>query len=333
VLVEFQSIVVVVVYGGVPLTRSQVTEHAYPLSQCVTDRRSPAYPSIPNLLARRSSRGLIGRLAPYVSEAHRRHRTFRIDELNSVTCQGRFGASNTFASALWIVDTLFQGAAVGIDGVNIHMWPQANPNEPFTFARTSGGEWRAFVRPSYYGVLMFNRAAPPGSRLLRTREAGSGDVRSWAALAPGRIANVVLINASQRGAHAALVHMPRSAGPATLDRLSAPHADSTGGVSIAGQTYADATTTQRAAQTAGTRAAHAVSGGTTAGQRGAAECAARAVNSARARRMTQIALEVDELDVEVVRAMRKNVAVDHHWLERSERAHGLIEILPVQAHQ
>ena len=188
-------------------------------------------------MARRSSRGLIGRLAPYVSEAHRHHRTFRIDELNSETCQGRFGVSNTSASALWIVNTLFQGAAVGIDGLNIHMWPQANPNEPFTFARTSGGEWRAFVRPSRtYGALMFNRAAPPGSRLLRTREAGSGDVRSWAALAPGRIANVVLINASQRRAHAALVHMPRSAGPATLDRLSAPHADSTGGVSIAGQT-------------------------------------------------------------------------------------------------
>jgi hypothetical protein len=67
-----------------------------------------------------------------------------------------------------MLDTLFESAAIGVDGVNVHVWPGAPPNQLFTFERQEG-RWLGSVRPAYYALLMFTEAAPPGSRLLPTR--------------------------------------------------------------------------------------------------------------------------------------------------------------------
>ena len=80
--------------------------------------------------------------------------------MNSASCSGKQGVSDTFASALWVLDTLFNLAAVGVDGVNVHSLPGA-AYELFTFQHTSSG-WQAFVHPEYYGMLMFAQAFPPG---------------------------------------------------------------------------------------------------------------------------------------------------------------------------
>ena len=93
--------------------------------------------------------------------AHARGVQFRVDELNSAAlagCPARPGVSNTFASALWMVDALFNLASVGVDGVNVHTLPGAG-YELFTFRRTRAG-WQAFVHPDYYGLLMFAQALP-----------------------------------------------------------------------------------------------------------------------------------------------------------------------------
>ena len=225
-------------------TLALVTAHIYPLSQCVKNPRSPHYPSVTHLLSPSASRGAIAPLAADVNLAHHQHRSFRIDELNSVTCQGRLGVSNTFASSLWMLDILFEAATIGVDGVNVHMWSPAAPNEPFEFDRTASGDWRARVRPEYYGLLMFTRAAPSGSQLLRTRTTGSTDVRSWATLTPDRTLRIILINAGQTRARYALVHVPPVSGqPAILETLQAASAAATAGVTIAGQSFATESTT------------------------------------------------------------------------------------------
>lgn len=108
--------------------------------------------------------------------------------------------SDTFASALWVLDTLFNMARVGVDGVNIHTFRKA-VYQPFSFTHSRGG-WRAHVEPMYYGMLMFARAAPTGSRLLPTYPASSQALM-----------------------------------------LTAPALRSRTGVTIAGQSFADATTT------------------------------------------------------------------------------------------
>ena len=69
----------------------------------------------------------------------------RIDELNSVSCGAVPEVSNTFASALWALNTLFEMARVGIRGVNIHTFPGAG-YELFRLHRTTAG-WAAQVAP------------------------------------------------------------------------------------------------------------------------------------------------------------------------------------------
>lgn len=218
-----------------------VTWHAYGLNQCITVASSPQYPTVSNLLALPASRGIVNGISPYVGGAHRVGATFRIDEMNSVTCNGRLGVSNTFASALWVMDALFTIAADGVDGVNIHTFQNA-ANGLFDFHR-SHGRWEGTVHPLYYGVMMFAQAAPPGSRLLRIRSASQGQVRSWATLAPDRRTRVLLINDSRSRSAQALVRPPVGAGPASIERLLSPSAYATDATTLGGKSFGARTKT------------------------------------------------------------------------------------------
>jgi hypothetical protein len=220
----------------------QVTFHFYPLNRCVSDPRSLAYPSVPHLLSTNSSRGLLAGVKPYVAMAHRHGLAFRVDEMNAVTCGGRAGVSDTFASALWVIDALFELRRLGVDAVNLHMWPGAPANQLFSFTRT-GARWTAHVNPAYYGLLFFAAAAPSGSRLLRIHATPSRDLRSWATLAPDGRDRVVLLNDNLTTATTVLVRTARGAPPARLTRLLAPRAFAASGVALAGQSFGAATTT------------------------------------------------------------------------------------------
>src|SRR6202044_1846291 len=128
--------------------------------------------------------GLAQSIEPYVSYAHAHGLAFRVDEMNSAAlarCLGRSGVSATFSSALWALDTLFNMAAIGVDGVNVHTLPGA-AYQLFTFTH-SRGSWQASVRPEYYGLLMFSQAFPPGAVLLPVA-APAGPVKVWATRAP-----------------------------------------------------------------------------------------------------------------------------------------------------
>ncbi len=220
-----------------------VTFHRYPLHRCYTTRGSPTYPTIANLLSPDASSGPAASLAGAVAVAHAHGLPFRADELNSVSCGGAWGVSNTFAAALWALDTLFHMAQVGVDGVNIHTFANAR-YAPFVFTHLHGN-WEAHVTPMYYGLLMFTRAAPPGSRLLRTYAPPSaGDaLRIWATRGTKRTVRVVLINDSPSHAVTVAVRPPGASMSATLERLAAPRLAATANVTIAGQSFGSATTT------------------------------------------------------------------------------------------
>jgi hypothetical protein len=223
-------------------TLHEVTFHHYPLSQCVSDPASPAYPSVAHLLSGVAGRAVLGSLAHYAAIAHRAGLPFRVDELNAVTCQGKAGVSDTFASALWILDTLFQMARSGVDAVNIHTWPGAVPNELFAF-RQAHGRWIGAVRPIYYGALMFTRAAPPASRLLGTTVGGGSQVHVWAVRWADGSTRVVAINDSLSQSYRVVVRSAEQSGRAGLERLSAPSAYAMGAVTIAGQHFGSPTAT------------------------------------------------------------------------------------------
>jgi hypothetical protein len=229
-----------------PLLRAQprltmVTYHRYPLDRCFTTPKEATYPTLANLMRPVSSRGLAATVAGYARTALTHGDVFRVDELNSVACSGKQGVSNTFASALWMLDTLFAMAREGVTGVNIHTLPSA-AYRLFT-VHHSGKRWSATVAPEYYALAMFTRAAPPGSRLLGIATRGSSELRAWATGGPGKPTRVVLINDSPRRTQTVQVRGAAGGGAAELQRLRAAGLRATGGVSLGGRSFADRTTT------------------------------------------------------------------------------------------
>lgn len=219
----------------------QVTAHRYPLNRCFTPVTSNTYPTIRHLLASASSAGLAETIAQDVVIAHAHGLPLRVDELNSVACEGKRGVSNTFASALWVLDTLFQMARVGVDGVNVHTLP-GSQYQPFELTRAKG-VWRGRVEPEYYGMLMFSEAAPPGSRLLALSGSPGGQIRTWATRAPDGRIRVVLINDHTGQRRYVAVRVAGMSRPAALSRLWAPSIAATSHVTIGGQSFGPKTST------------------------------------------------------------------------------------------
>ena len=221
-----------------------VTYHRYPLRACITDPSASGFPSITSLLADSSSSGLAQGLAPFVSVAHSHRLPFRLTEINSASCQGAKGVSDTFASALWALNTMFNMASVGVDGVNFHMLPGSH-YELFTVSHTAGGAWQAFVHPEYYGLLMFAQAFPPGARLLDV-SAPAGPVKVWATQGTDGTLRVTLINEDPSAEHDVSLQLPGASGTGSLETLAAPSLSSTSGVTLGGQTYGSETTHRQA---------------------------------------------------------------------------------------
>jgi hypothetical protein len=139
------------------------------------------------------------------------------------------------------MDALFTMAGDGVDGVNLHTYPNS-ANGLFDFS-TAHGRPRANVHPLYYGALMFAQAAPAGSRLLRVVSGSQGPLRAWATLAPDHHIRVLLINDSLSSSAVAVVRTPGAPGPASIERLRASGAYATSGLTLGGRTFGAATTT------------------------------------------------------------------------------------------
>ncbi|HEY3726353.1 MAG TPA: glycosyl hydrolase family 79 C-terminal domain-containing protein [Solirubrobacteraceae bacterium] len=218
-----------------------VTYHRYPLRACIKDPGTKGFASIPNLLADSSSSGLAQGLASFVRVAHKHKLPFRVAEMNSASCKGAPGVSDTFASALWALDAMFNMASVGVDGVNFHMLP-GSYYELFSPSHDAAGNWQAFVHPEYYGLLMFSEAFPPGARLLRVAAPG-GPVKFWATVGPDGTVRVVLINKDTANPHNVLLTLPGAPPAASLQTLAAPSVSATSGVTLGGQTFGPETST------------------------------------------------------------------------------------------
>jgi hypothetical protein len=219
-----------------------VTFHRYPLRACELDPANRLFASVPNLLGDSSSAGLAQQIAPDTAVAHAHGDLFRLDELNSAACSGKQGVSNTFASALWAIDTLFNLASVGVDGVNVHSLPGA-AYAPFTFTK-KGKTWSAMVHPVYYGLLMFAQAFPPGAQLLPVT-APPGPVKVWATQGTDGKTRVVLINKSAYLPAEVQLQLPGAQTLAGAEALHAPGITATTGVTLGGQSFGNRTTTGR----------------------------------------------------------------------------------------
>ena len=205
-----------------------ITAHRYPYSACAR-RTSGSYPTIARILSGAATAGLARSVKAAVLLAHRAGLPFRLTELNSVTCGGLVGVSNTFATALWAPDALFELLRTGVDGVNIHVRADA-VNAAFALTRHG-----LDARPLLYGMIMFARALGPRSRLVPVHQQ-AGDrthLKIWAVTVGSRALHVLVINKSSRGVDVRL-RLPATS-PATIQRLLARSAASTGGITLDGR--------------------------------------------------------------------------------------------------
>jgi hypothetical protein len=205
-----------------------VTAHRYPYSACVSPI-SAAYPTIARVLSEKASAGMARSLAPAVALAHRAGLPFRLTELNSVTCHGLAGVSNTFATALWAPDALFELLRAGVGGVNVHVHTNTI-NAAFTL-NPSG----LSARPLLYGLITFRRMLGAGAALLplHLSTPRSPHLKVWAVRVAGGRVHVLVID---KGASPVTLDVRGAGqGPATVARLLDPSVSATSNVTLAGQ--------------------------------------------------------------------------------------------------
>lgn len=210
-----------------------LSAHAYPLDGCPPHAAIAAQRR--RLLSDTASRGLAAGVARMVAIGRRAGVAVRVTEMNSATCGGVPGISDSFAAALWAPGALFAMARAGATGVDLHSWPGA-PYAPFAFTTAHTGFTRAHARALYYGLLLFADAASGGSRLLPIHVATDGGVRAWATLTRAGQLRVVAVNPSS--GHAARVTIAvRDAGAqrAALRLLRAPGLRARDAISIGGR--------------------------------------------------------------------------------------------------
>lgn len=156
---------------------------------------------------------------------------FRMTETNSCYGGGKKGVSNTFASALWGAELMYQLAAAGAIGINFHGggfgW-----YTPIAGTRQKGFE----ARPIYYGMLLFAEAGA-GQLVKNTlSEPQPEDTIAAYSLKTDSGLKTVVLNKSADAALRLVVDPGHKAGKATVLILSGPSLEATSGVTLGGAT-------------------------------------------------------------------------------------------------
>lgn len=231
-----------------------LTWHNYPLTTPTDtdgDKNIKQNPlnigSIENLMSDRSTLSWASLWQPLVAEARKAKLPFRLTEVNSVSHGGMLKVSSTLAAALWVVDYQFAMAAIGAQGVNLTSTsPYYSP--VFTGYDFEKQQWVVQPKPPMFGMWLFARAAPAGSKVLtapifkQTYDVKK-PARVWATRDKDGTVRVVVLNRHDRSGIAE-VRVPRVKGrTAKVERLTARKLDNIQGLTFAGQTLPVNTTT------------------------------------------------------------------------------------------
>lgn len=178
-------------------------------------------------------------VAAAVAATHRLGVPFRMGEINSLYNGGEDGISNAFESALWAIDTMFEYANVGVDGVNWHGGGGA-VYSCFNIKSKLVGSVNKFtlasVNPLYYGLLLFQAATGNGAHLLPVTLNTQANLTAWATTDASGTPRLALINKDENATGTIDITLSGYS-HAQIYRLSAPSYLSTSGVTFAGQTF------------------------------------------------------------------------------------------------
>jgi hypothetical protein len=215
-----------------------LTGHHYPLG-C----HDVPTPSIERLLSAETRAAEDASLVRYMRVARSAGLAFRLDETNTVSCGGKAGVSDTFASALWAVSYIARSMAAGVAGINFHDDP-ANCRGYAPLCATSAarlGTGTLSVRPEWYALLLAKALIgdrPIASRVASLAPPGHEPNLSVSALrAPGERLHVVVVDDDPPGSPRVMLHLhvPRGYGVARVLALTAPSPSARAGVRLSGR--------------------------------------------------------------------------------------------------
>jgi hypothetical protein len=178
---------------------------------------------------------------------------YRMSECNSFYNGGSPNVSDAYASALWVIDYLFNLAQGGASGANFHGGGNSTGYTPI--ADSSGVVQDA--RPEYYGMYLFTLAGT-GNLLTTNLTAGGLNATAYA-VKTSTGTSVVLVNKDSMQNLAVTAQLPSTINAATLMAMTqstsgaAPSLSATTGVTIQGGTInADASFAPNTAYTIST---------------------------------------------------------------------------------
>jgi hypothetical protein len=214
-----------------------LTGHHYPLS-C---HEIPA-PTIARLLSPQVRR-LEGVSAHrYTSISRARAIGFRLDETNTVSCGGRTGISDTFASALWAVDYLARTMSAGMAGINFQAAPANCTGYSALCAATPEGlaKGALHAQPEWYALLLARElvGARPVQTAFKAPRGHNIDIRSFLA-GDGRLILVIVEDdPPSAGPIAVSMNVGRRFAGASVLALTAPALAARSGVELGGRAVA-----------------------------------------------------------------------------------------------
>lgn len=213
-----------------------VSLHRYPMGATVTDPSSPEFASIANILKNGSAAGFNHAISKVIKVADAYHLPVRFGEMNSAYHSGKKGVSDTFASTLWGVDTLFETAKAGGAGADFHM-SQGNDGlngyyDPVSYQ--SGSPLK--VQPLFYSMWMFGRAVQNGGHLLNVNYHSKANVKLWAVEDRSGVIRLVVLNKDLHSNAKIDLALP-GYGDATVVRLLAPAADAKDHVTFGNESF------------------------------------------------------------------------------------------------
>ena len=205
------------------------TSHTYPLSVNEVDPKAPRFASIENLLGSKFPEDWLPKLEASKAVGV----PYRVGECNTASGGGKSGVSDTFASALWCIDYMFDLAQHGAAGINIHGSFRPGKYSPIVFNNKQEIYEPAVI---YYGMLFFRQAAQ--GRLVPTECTTTANLVSYAAVDADGTLRVVLVNKDLTRPVVASVAFGSEAKRAEAIRLTAPEVTSTEGITLAGTAVA-----------------------------------------------------------------------------------------------
>ena len=154
---------------------------------------------------------------------------YRFAETNSFYNGGSPNVSDSYGSALWVIDHLFACALNGAQGINLHGGGNSTGYTPI--ADSNGVVVEA--RPEFYGVTLFTLAGQ-GLLLQTAISAGGLDATAYATQAVSGALSIIINNKDQTQTLNAVIQLPQTVTSAQLIQMTGPSLSATTGIAIQG---------------------------------------------------------------------------------------------------